>query len=314
MIAEVIEAQKEFKRAIKKVGGSRNIPVNEREACFDSLAGTETAEQCVQRRIKSFIKDTGCTEVTCDGLVNLSRLVSNYFESIAPFELNKAKKNEFPDALALQSLENYAKSEGTMCIAVSQDDGWKNFCETSEWLVCEATLADAISHFQRVPSVVAANFAERIDEGVPTELSNAIEAELEHVVESMGWFAEASAGHFYEPEPEESKFLGFGFSLPTRLLVVGQNEDEERTDFQATLEVDVEASCGFTFFINDEGDQIPFASSYNVVSNTMIFEIAFSVYGDNEGDFDVDHVEVLSHETTIFFGDVEPDFREPEDY
>lgn len=314
MEADIDDAQKAIEKAIKKVGASRNISVAERKACLDAFIGNDTAEQCVAKRIRRFMVETGCAEVPCDGHVDINRVVSSYFGKVAPFENSEAKKNEFPDALALQSLESYAKAKGTMCIVVSKDGGWKCFCETSDWLICEAELADAISHFQNVPSVVAANFAQQIGDGIPEVLSEAIEHELKHVVENMGWFAEASAGHFYEQEPDEIKFLEFAFKIPVKLLVVGRDEEEDRIDFQATLEVDVEAGCGFTFFIPDEGVQFPFGSAYTTATDTLNFEIAFSVYGETEGDFDVEDIEVLDHDTTINFGEVEPDFSDPEDY
>ncbi len=63
-----------------------------------------------------------------------------YFNSKPPFNKLK-KKNEFPDAIALFSLEKWAIEKGVKILAISSDDNWLDFSEESDYI-------DVISHLE----------------------------------------------------------------------------------------------------------------------------------------------------------------------
>ncbi|MCY4047676.1 MAG: PIN domain-containing protein, partial [Candidatus Dadabacteria bacterium] len=62
---------------------------------------------------------------------SVERLVDGYFREIPPF-IGPRKKNEFPDAVALLSLEGWAKQNNKKVLAVSNDKGWLSFSEQSD--------------------------------------------------------------------------------------------------------------------------------------------------------------------------------------
>lgn len=62
---------------------------------------------------------------------DISRVFNWYFSCKAPFENNKAKKNEFPDAVCLELIEKYAIDNNQIGIIVSEDKGWGKFVERS---------------------------------------------------------------------------------------------------------------------------------------------------------------------------------------
>lgn len=312
MLENVKSADQALKKAVRDAGGARDIEKGDREALIEDLLGKEDAKDCVARRISEFVKKTRCTTVVSEDHVKVGRVVSDYFDQKAPFEEKESKKNEFPDAFALQALEAFAVSKGTMAVVVSSDGGWRDFCDKSDVLVCETELASAMSRFQKLPSVVAAQFALRVQAGNIEHLVNEIERELIYFVDGMTLYVEASAPFYYEPELEERRFVEFQFAQPPHFNLVDQDEDEERFDFQSTLDVTIEADCGFSFSVRDEGDQIPIGGAYTAATNTLRFEIAFSVYGNPEGEFDAEGVEVLDHEMYFDFGHVEPDYDEPD--
>lgn len=77
---------------------------------------------------------------------NISDVFHSYFNKKAPFENNANKKNEFPDAVCLDLLENYAKENSQVGIIISNDNGWKNFSETSNYLY----YANSIDEFTKL--------------------------------------------------------------------------------------------------------------------------------------------------------------------
>ena len=74
-------------------------------------------------------------------------LFERYFAQRPPFGGGKDKKHEFPDAACLLILEARARQEGISVIAVSADQGWKEFAATSENIYCVSTLADLAKFF-----------------------------------------------------------------------------------------------------------------------------------------------------------------------
>lgn len=64
------------------------------------------------------------------------RLFERYFEQMPPFGGGRDKKHEFPDCMALLSLEDYANRAGIQLVVVSKDLGWQQFAEKSEYLYC----------------------------------------------------------------------------------------------------------------------------------------------------------------------------------
>ena len=64
----------------------------------------------------------------------LEDVMSKYFECSLPFELSKRK--EFPDALALLSIERWAIDNDMYIICMSNDGGWLKYCNDSERMFC----------------------------------------------------------------------------------------------------------------------------------------------------------------------------------
>ncbi len=60
-------------------------------------------------------------------------VVEAYFKLRPPFH-NPKKKNEFPDAIALLSLEKWAREKGKKILAFSSDDDWLSFSEQSDYI------------------------------------------------------------------------------------------------------------------------------------------------------------------------------------
>lgn len=76
-----------------------------------------------------------------------SAMFAAYFAGRAPFS-GGSKKHEFPDAAALMSLDQLAMERGIYVLAVSLDDGWHEYCATSERMYCLRKLADLASMFR----------------------------------------------------------------------------------------------------------------------------------------------------------------------
>lgn len=112
----------------------------------------------VDAKLTKFLQETKCKIIDCYADFDIKRLVDDYFNNKYPFEIRNSKKNEFPDAIILHSLENYAKRNYKQKILIiSEDFGWQKFAEKSIYLDCVDNLSvvyDAIYPFEIKQNII----------------------------------------------------------------------------------------------------------------------------------------------------------------
>lgn len=314
MVEAAVSGDKALKDAVKLSGAARNLDKAAREAIVAGVALGETPEQCVTRRWTDFQARTGYKLVVTADLVSSGDLFSAYFEVKPPFENKETKKFEFPDAMALQGLEAFAKHAGQLMLVVSADGGWLDFCKNSDWLVHERELGAAMSLFQKVPSVVCAALAKQIADGKVGHLHSAIENELMSFVDGMEIYPEASAAFSYDSDVDEKEYQSFEFHDGPTFKLIDHEETEEVYVFETVVDVNISVSCSFSFQVRDEGEYISIGGAYATTEATQRMSLVVTIYGDPKAEFDVIEVEVLDHHKWVDFGYVEPDFGDDRDY
>ncbi|UIJ39213.1 PIN domain-containing protein [Desulfobaculum bizertense] len=110
----------------------------------ESLFEDDYLEQA-DRIFESYAQDCGALSFECDGYCKIRDVFEAYFENGYPFSVKK--KSEFPDAVVLFSLVEYAKNNDVNIIVVSRDNDWKTFCEDKEQLKFLDDLRCALSLF-----------------------------------------------------------------------------------------------------------------------------------------------------------------------
>jgi len=92
--------------------------------------------------LENFIARTNA-KVIPFGNITLEYVVNAYFNTAAPFRTGK-KKSEFPDAIALYSLDKWAANNKRRIMAISADNDWAAFAEKhSERWMCVKRIEDA---------------------------------------------------------------------------------------------------------------------------------------------------------------------------
>ncbi|MCY1355644.1 PIN domain protein [compost metagenome] len=103
------------------------IDLDELSAGLDSLP---SAQDWAQAEIDEFMESTGAMELGTED-VELEKILSRYFSAEPPFASSGDKKAEFPDAIALESLEALVTKHGAGMLVVSKDSDWARFCEAA---------------------------------------------------------------------------------------------------------------------------------------------------------------------------------------
>jgi hypothetical protein len=82
--------------------------------------------------LQQYIDEHDC-EIVSSRNEKQGEVISRYFSRKSPFDTTK-NKSEFPDAIALLSLEAWAEEKGKKILAISNDNDWLRFSEESDWI------------------------------------------------------------------------------------------------------------------------------------------------------------------------------------
>lgn len=309
----------------------KSIKDTETHLCFDSskindgksiLVPEKSPEEITDERLKDFQESNGFTIVESSKYLNVDELINCYFSHKAPFSESGQKKNEFPDAIALLSLEKWAEENEIKVLAVSTDKDWVKFCEVSDWLFIKGDLAEAISTFQ--PKTAPYHFCDVLAKAISSGNDQAVIADVEQAAcdytNDLYLYAEATSGFFWEATDsvevkyESFEFVEDGNNQPVLRLV---EVEEESIVIEAKVIIKAAASCSFSLSVHDSIDKdYVFLDSSSASTD---FEYKTDVLMTLAGEFDqgmdaveLVEIEFLSSPNSVEFGDLQPDFWDDE--
>ncbi|WP_368639725.1 PIN domain-containing protein [Castellaniella ginsengisoli] len=169
LLKDATDAVGKLQGAVEDLG-RKNLTYS---AVLDTLrsasgAACVEAQECPVRRLKEWIDKADISVVDADDFVQVEDLIALYVAGEPPFTVEGKKKSEFPDALALLALKGWAENNGTRVLAVSRDEDWKRFSDSSSEVYVVKDLAAALSAFQipNAANVCRALFMS-VDDGDP---------------------------------------------------------------------------------------------------------------------------------------------------
>ncbi|MGE4337235.1 MAG: PIN domain-containing protein [Pigmentiphaga sp.] len=279
----------------------------------DLLQGIEPKE-LAKKRVKDFATRCGAHVVEAKQALDVSELLKCYFETSPPFEASGDKKAEFPDAITLLSLESWAKKENTSVLFVTADKGCARYCEKSTHLYAIDDLGSALTLIQERDShraQMCAAIDRQIALGNYPNLLNMIESAIAEDIWSIDWIPEADAALYYDPEMQEVELVSASF------LSGSGNAGLQAVDYcdgslvtRATVSIEIEASCNFTFSVKDGIDKDMVCVGGAEVSANDTFDVDVLITFSNlDGDEpEIEAVELVPARRHIDFGSVGPDY------
>ncbi|EGQ8734749.1 DUF4935 domain-containing protein [Vibrio parahaemolyticus] len=311
------EARASIQKSIRESKAHLSVSDQSAEAATKVLVPELDDSKVAKQRLDIFVANTGAEIIPATGRVELDEIIKRYFQAEPPFEDTGKKKNEFPDAIALMSIESWAKDHHTKVLAVAKDNDWKRFADESEYIDVVDDLAEAISKFQPHSTAIdyTNSIAKLIPNSEPTGLHSLIEQYLTDQVAEIDLYPEASSQFFYEPDYVEVRLDSFEFvcdEAGSAILqpVQGQNNS---LIVEAKIHIVAEASTSFSLSVHDSIDKDYVSIGSASVSTEMEFEAeALLTF---EGDFDegieaveLTDFELLSSPSCVDFGEIEPDW------
>lgn len=268
--------------------------------------------------LKRWFEATGC-EIVHAEKADMKRLIAMYFAPEAPFEANEKKKYEFPDAIALITLEDWAKTNKKKILAITHDTGWIAFAEKSEWIDTEKDLSSALQRFQEHTEIarqIVANLLSAISGGAKQDVRDEIERQVADAVGDMNPYAEATAAYHYSNDFVEMSFKSMSFvklaesTFDFQIVQTGKDAIVARL----AVEITAEAQSNFNYYVHDEGDQIYLGDSSEKVETTFEAGILITLQGEFPDNYELTEVELVDATDDVDFGDIGPDYSDDRDY
>lgn len=274
-------------------------------------------------QLLDFTKQTGAEVVAAETL-DIKQVLDRYFRNEAPF-CSKGKKNEFPDAIALLTLEKWAVHNQKRILAVSGDGDWQSFAAESDHIDVVDDLGKALSLLNELAEATVP-LARKVLQLIGADqqgLAQSLRASLERAVES-----EYPHLEFDGPLPGEDDGASLSlvdFEIPglkdhnTEIDIV--RVGTQKFAFRVPVQVVATVHADISFSIHDsiDNDYVPMGSTS--VEQEMEFEafllIEISHFLNHDADessiiYEIDKVELLGAPNSIDLGYIDYSFAEPD--
>jgi hypothetical protein len=311
-----IEAEKsksELKRTMRAVGNYWGVTKEKRNDILESLFENQTSKEVVEKRLDEFIKRCGIELVLAETMLDIPELLKRYFDVQAPFESTLNKKSEFPDALALLTLQTWAKKKSFSVLFVTKDKGCKKFCDESHFLYTIDELDEALACIQQRDahlSELCNGIAKRIAEGNYQDFIKMIETSASESIWQINWVPEAETAYYFESELQEVELVSAeleeinGYPVFRALYY-----RKDMLVVQTSVRIIIKASCNFSFFVKDfiDRDMVHIGDTNVNRKESVKADILITFENPNNEEPEVVDMELIPTTHRINFGLVEPD-------
>lgn len=315
------DARASLTKVIQESLVSLSVTEANAEIAMKALIPGNDDHEVAKNRLDKFIKNTGTKIIPASDRVQLDEVIQRYFNAEPPFEDNGKKKNEFPDAIALLSLESWAKENDTKILAVSKDNDWKRFADTSDVIDVVEDLAEAISVFQLHSAAVeyCSTISSLLTLGQPEELYQQIEECLAEQISELDLYPDADCMYFFEPDFVEVALETFEIKTRADGKAVLLPLYRHMNEITAETKIFVKASASTTFsmLVRDsiDKDYIPIGSTD--ASTEIEFEAEALLTFEGNFEKGIEHVNLTnfvlqSYPRDVDFGHIEPDWQDDE--
>ncbi|WP_433861086.1 PIN domain-containing protein [Pseudomonas thivervalensis] len=312
---KIKESRSALEKAINDAGDHLFLNEKSHSHAKSLIADSVDIDMLAEKRIAEFIDAIGGTNFECGKNLEITELLEKYFLNAAPFSETGKKKNEFPDAITLLSVENWAEAQGKNVLAISQDGDWKAYCEKSKRITCSDDLSDVLTSYNRANPVYAfiAALENSLENNSAEDFINAIESRLETILEDFTPNQDADSAFYWEPEGCSGHFKSFTLNSE-QLRLIEKSDDYIVLEIDAAITVDIEGEFSLSVHDSIDRDYVPIDSCSVSIEETFDSKILVTVRGEFSGetgnaelnDLEVEDVEIVSIPSTIHFGTLEP--------
>jgi len=315
---EVVKTRSAITQALRSAGHQLKITSDKIEGARELLSIEGNESTLADERLRLFYRTIGAEIIDSNEHVDFQLLMEMYFETNPPFETGKDKKCEFPDAIALLTLDDWADENNVNVIAVSKDQGWKKYSEDSHRITVVDNLAEAFEKF--LPHKKVEDIIDKINTDSVLDNGNHVLEQIKEAIsdslEGADICVEASSSYFYEYEEVWAMYKAHQLltnqSGAIDIKVVRIEEELIVLKLAANVKCNVEANFDFSVRDSVDRDYVGLGGSVCNVEEEYSTDILLTLGGDFSQDFselDIFEIEVLETISSADFGEVEPNWH-----
>jgi hypothetical protein len=313
LLKDATESESALRKTLKSMSTAWHLSTDSRIEILEIATGQKSADEIAKSRLNSFLKATGAELVNTADHVSITELLGRYFDQQPPFGQKEGKKHEFPDALALLSLERWAELNDAVVLVVSADNDWQNYCSESARLIGINDLAEAFGCFQQQEAGYFCRIiAKNIEEGDPRGLLDAIERAVRAQEDSVAVSVDADSQFRCEEDGVKTQF--------TNVIIHNSSwepveYDGETLVISLTVEISAEITVYFSFEKWDGIDReyVGMGSGQATASEDLSVEVLVTFGGELPYAPVIEDVEVGGISASVSFYDLEPDWMSDPD-
>ena len=313
---EISNTRSSIERALRSANKQLKIKPSQIDQAKDLLSVEGDESVIADQRLQKYYEWIDGKVIPSSNYADLSLLMELYFETEAPFETGKDKKHEFPDAIALLSVEGWAEDNDLNVIAVSQDKGWTNYSKNSERITVVSSLSAALEKFQphnKVENIIASIREDSLlDE--PNHILEQITSAIFDSLDGTDIDIEASSSFYYEYDDVYATYLEHDFETDENGLVKVNiiRISDELIALKVTAIVECVVHASFDFSVRDsiDKDYVGMGGSSCEMESSYKTDVVVTLAGDfSDGidNIDAEETEVMETLGYADFGEVEPD-------
>lgn len=326
---EIRTVDNNVKKAISELKRKKTDITEKQIKIINTMLQIGNENQIVHKKLLNFSKITNCKILERYENFDIKRLIDDYFGNVFPFENKNDKKNEFPDAIILHSLENYSKHkkeqkiDNYKILIISEDKGWEKFAQNSKFLDHTndlSTVYNAIFSFETSRKIL--QLIKHAFYLQPNKLyDNLYDALLEKVdnllVDIITSFVSRD-GIEVDRVDEEYQIDLQDIYLPQKLSINTINLEEDRVIFVLPLILNIYVSAVFGFYLfnyhNNDYKEIDRKeeSREKLFNFDITIELTFNKVSEFKNldinDVTISRIELPTDEITFDFTDVDYDY------
>lgn len=321
LVKNAMEATRALRTALTHTAKHRALSTEHQEqlTVLSNLAASDDDARA-RKRFDDWVVRVGAELIHEVDFASIGEVMRRYEAGEPPFAETGEKKQEFPDAVALSTLEGWAENRNTRILAVAHDKDWQRYGAQSKRLVVVDDLADALSTIQgagaaREPAV---RLATLFLAGDSVGLKAAVLEAARHQVDKFEFRVEADSQFAVEEEGVEvivdDISLDISDATGTTLDTITHDDGQAVIKVNGTAFLEIEVHFSFEKFDSIDRDYVGMGSATIPEDVEIEFEALVTVQIDADG-ITVDDVELLPVSHDMHFNDIEPDWMsDPDNY
>lgn len=274
-------------------------------------------EAAARKRLVNYLENLQA-EVVGPKEVSVQELMKLYFKAAPPFS-GGAKKSEFPDAIALLSLEAWALSGSKRILAISGDKDWLEYGKVSRTIDVVPTITDALAilneQFGKARDDAAA-LLKTITSDPNSGLAKQLHHKLSSALEVMALHADASSPIEFESEIVEATLKTYELHDTDAFQLIAVNPDHTELVIRLDIDLFFSAETTFYFSVHDsiDDDYVNIGEAAAVTEDEATVNAIVTITTGDHDEREITNAEIVDRYLTIDFGYVEPDYGDEQDY